>query len=90
MPGEMICTDNWRVMHSRSSFLGSRHEVSSGDKIHDGNIRKLMEKRSFSWMIWLIFFVVAKFNSFGLAKSSQLHGRLFKGTLAKVEFSLGS
>ena len=30
MPGEMICTDNWRVMHSRSSFLGSRHEVSSG------------------------------------------------------------
>ena len=24
MPGEMICTDNWRVMHSRSSFLGSR------------------------------------------------------------------
>lgn len=24
LPGEMICTDNWRVMHSRSSFLGSR------------------------------------------------------------------
>lgn len=89
MPGEMICTDNWRVMHSRSSFLGSRHEVSSGDKIHDGNIWKLMEKL-FSWMIWLIFFVVAKFNSFGRAKSSQLHGGLFKGTLAKVEFSLGS
>ena len=27
MPGDMICTDNWRVMHSRSSFLGSRHFV---------------------------------------------------------------
>lgn len=25
MPGEMICTDNWRVMHSRSGFIGSRH-----------------------------------------------------------------
>lgn len=29
MPGEMICTDNWRVMHSRSSFLGSRHFVGA-------------------------------------------------------------
>ena len=27
MPGEMVCTDNWRVMHSRSSFLGSRFFV---------------------------------------------------------------
>ncbi|CAJ1450289.1 unnamed protein product [Effrenium voratum] len=26
-PGEMICTDNWRVMHSRTSFTGSRHFV---------------------------------------------------------------
>lgn len=24
-PGEMICVDNWRVMHSRSGFQGSRH-----------------------------------------------------------------
>ena len=29
MPGEMICTDNWRVMHSRSSFLGSRYFVGA-------------------------------------------------------------
>lgn len=24
-PGEMVCVDNWRVMHSRESFVGARH-----------------------------------------------------------------
>jgi len=24
-PGEMVCIDNWRVMHSRGSFSGARH-----------------------------------------------------------------
>ncbi|CAK9071461.1 unnamed protein product [Durusdinium trenchii] len=28
-PGEMVCTDNWRVMHSRSGFVGSRHFVGA-------------------------------------------------------------
>ena len=24
-PGEVVVTDNWRVMHSRSGFTGRRH-----------------------------------------------------------------